>query len=88
MLPTLLDQPEKQKRHSYLYWEFLEQGGKQAVLLDKFKGVRLNTKKNPNGPIELYDITQDLRERINVADQHPDITTRIAQIMKQAHTDP
>ena len=88
MLPTLLGQPEKQKQHPYLYWEFLEQGGKQAVLLDKFKGIRLNTKKNPNAPIELYDITQDIRERTNIADRHPDITSRIAKIMKQAHTPP
>jgi len=88
MLPTLLGQSEKQKKHLYLYWEFLEQGGKQAVLLDKFKGIRLNTKKNPNAPIELYDITQDLSERTNVAEKHPNIVSRIAKIMQQAHNEP
>ena len=31
MVPTLLGQPEQQRPHDYLYWEFYEQGGKRAV---------------------------------------------------------
>jgi len=82
--PTLLGKGEQQK-HDHLYWEFYEGGGKQAVLKGKFKGIRLNTQKKPDGPLELYDITQDLSERTNVADQHPDIVAEMARIMKAEH---
>ena len=30
-VPTLTGRSEKQAKHKYLYWEFYEQGGKQAV---------------------------------------------------------
>ncbi|MCX5637924.1 MAG: arylsulfatase, partial [Planctomycetota bacterium] len=65
ILPTLLGQPDKQKKHEFLYWEFHEQGKKQAVRMGDWKGVRLNVAKNPPAvllrkneaagvPIELY----------------------------------
>jgi len=85
MLPTLLGQPEKQKTHEFLYWEFHEQGKKQAVRMGRWKGVRLNVAKKPDGPIELYDLEADLGEDENVADQHPDIVAQIAEYMKVSH---
>ena len=85
MLPTLLGQDDKQKKHEYLYWEFHEQGKRQAVRMGNWKGVRLNVAKNPDGPIELYDLKDDLAEKHNVANEHPDIVKRIEQYMKQAH---
>ncbi|MCJ7730381.1 MAG: arylsulfatase, partial [Sedimentisphaerales bacterium] len=45
MLPTLLGQTRKQKKHEFLYWEFHEQGKKQAVRMGDWKGVRLNVAK-------------------------------------------
>ncbi|MEN6425230.1 MAG: arylsulfatase [Phycisphaerales bacterium] len=86
ILPTLLGRPEMQQKHEYLYWEFHEQGKKQAVRMGDWKGVRLNVAKDPNGPIELYDLTGDMGEERNVADQHPDIVRRIATIMASART--
>ena len=56
---------KKQKKHDYLYWEFHEQGGKQAIRLDDWKAVRLNVKNDPNPPIELYNLTSDLHEDKN-----------------------
>jgi len=44
----------EQKKHAHLFWEFYEGGGKKAVLKGNWKGIRLNTFKNPDGPIELY----------------------------------
>ena len=49
----------KQKAHAHLYWEFLEQGGKQAVLKGNWKAVRVNWNANPDGPLELYYISKD-----------------------------
>jgi arylsulfatase A-like enzyme len=85
-LPTLLGKAEQQKEHPYLYWEFHEQGKKQAVRMGDWKAVRLDAAKDPNGPIELYNLKDDLGEERNVADQHPEIVERMAEIMKVART--
>ncbi len=84
-LPTLLGDSADQKQHAYLYWEFYEGGAKQAVRMGKWKGVRLNVRKNPNGPIELYDLSQDLGEKRNVAKHNAAIVKKIAAIMDEAH---
>jgi arylsulfatase A-like enzyme len=86
MLPTLLGKPDQQKQHAYLYWEFHEQGKKQAVRMGDWKGIRLNVAKDANGPIELYNLKDDLGEEHNVAEQHPEIVKRIAEIMREART--
>lgn len=71
--------------HPWLYWEFHEQGGKQAVRMGNWKGVKLNVIKDADGPIELYDLLTDVGEKNNVADQHPDIVQAIKKIMQQQH---
>jgi arylsulfatase A-like enzyme len=83
--PTLLGRP--QRRHEYLYWEFHEQGGKQAVRKGKWKAIRLQVKRDPNGPLELYDLDSDPFENNNVASEYPGITAQMARIMKEAHVD-
>ena len=84
-LPTLLGEAQ-QTKHDYLYWEFHEQGGKQAVLKGKWKAIRLNVQKDPNGPLELYDLETDEQEMNNIADQYPEVVAEMAAIMKEAHT--
>jgi len=74
-----------QVKHDYLYWEFHEQGGKQAIRMGKWKGIRLNLFKNRAAPIELYDLETDPKEVHNVAAQHPDIVKQIDQLMKTSH---
>ena len=71
--------------HDYLYWEFHEQGGKQAVRMENWKGVRVDLETNPEGPIELYDLDTDPGETMNVAAEHPELVAEIAAIMKSAH---
>ena len=83
-LPTLTgDGP--QATHEYLYWEFFERGGKQAVLKNNWKGVRLGVHANPNAPLELYDLSVDEQETYNVADGHPEIIAEIDSLMKASH---
>jgi len=84
-VPTLLDQGRKQGEHEYLYWEFHEQGKKQAVRMGEWKGVRLNVAKQPDGPIEMYNLKDDIGETRNVAARHPDIVAKIDEYMKAAH---
>lgn len=86
LLPTLLGKPEEQKEHPYLYWEFHEQGKKQAVRMGDWKAVRLNVAKDLSAPVELYNLRDDLGEERNVADQHPEIVEKMAEIMKTART--
>ena len=84
MVPELLGRPD-QKKHDYLYWEFHERGGRQAVRTDKWKAVRLNVRQNRNSPIELYDLEKDISEQHDLADQHPDIVDKMDRIMREAH---
>ena len=86
MVPTLLGRRLQQKKHDALYWEFHEQGKKQAVRMGNWKGVRLNVAKKPDGPIELYDLKNDIGEANNVADRHPDIVAKIEKYMKSLRT--
>jgi len=86
MLPTLLGRPAEQREHEYLYWEFHEQGKRQAVRMGDWKGIRQNVAKNPNGPIELYNLKNDIAEKDNIAARHPAIVSKIEECMKAART--
>jgi arylsulfatase A len=86
LAPTLLGK-ETQKSHDYLYWEFPMAAGQQAVRLGDWKGVRLNVKKQPDGPVELYDLKSDPAESRDVAAQHPEVVARITDIMRTARTE-
>lgn len=84
LLPTLLGL-SGQKKHDYLYWEFHEKGGKQAVRMGSWKGVRLNMTNNQDAPMELYNLDNDPEEKINIANRHPEIVQQINIIMQKAH---
>ncbi len=87
-LPTLLGQPEKQKKHEFLYWEFPGYGGQQAVRLGRWKGVRqglMRRNKRNRLRIELYDLENDIGEQHDVADQHPEVVAKIRRIMEREH---
>jgi len=76
---------EKQDKHNYLYWEFHEQGGKQAVRLGDWKGIRLNMSNNPEASIELYNLASDIGEQNNIANKNPEVVEKIVNIMKKEH---
>jgi arylsulfatase A-like enzyme len=71
LLPTLLR--KDQINHDYLYWEFTEQGGKQAIRKGNYKAIKLNVLENPDAEILLYNLKNDLKESKNIADQYPQI---------------
>ncbi len=86
MMPALTGKGQ-QKQHEYLYWEFHEAGGKIAVRMGEWKGVRLDYAKNHDSSIKLFNLQNDLHEDNNIADKHPDIVKKIEQIMSEAHTE-
>ncbi|MHC4672455.1 MAG: arylsulfatase [Planctomycetota bacterium] len=81
MVPTLLGQTEKQKKHRFLYWEFHSpyKKPKQAVRMGLWKAVRVGRRK----PLELYNLKNDISEQNNLTQQHPEIVNKIEQYMKQ-----
>lgn len=88
IVPTLRGQTGKQKKHDYLYWEFHERGGKQAVRIGKWKGLRENLRKTKGkSPLQLYDLSKDIGETKNVAADHPDIVAKMMKICDTAHVD-
>ena len=74
LLPTLLDKPEKQKKHEYLYWEHVKR--MQAVRMGDWKAVRLR----PGDKIQLYNLAEDIAESKDLAEQFPDLVTKISDI--------
>ncbi|MFT7197601.1 MAG: arylsulfatase A, partial [Marinoscillum sp.] len=82
-LPTLLG--KEQPKHKFLYWEFHERGGKQAVRMGDWKGIRLKMAKDQSAPIALYDLAADPSEENDLASQYPDIVAQIDQIMSEQH---
>ncbi|MFH4967731.1 arylsulfatase [Gaetbulibacter sp. M240] len=82
-LPELLG--KEQKDHDFLYWEFHEQGGKKAVRKGKWKAVKLNCFNPSKTKIELYDLSSDLGEEHNVADEYPEIVKELSTIMENEH---
>lgn len=81
-LPTITGHPDQQRQHEYLYSEFYEQGGKQAVRWGDWKAVRMPI---GTGRTELYDLATDLGEQHDVAAQHPDVVHRMEKMMDEAH---
>lgn len=84
-LPELLGKP--QKKHDALYFEFHEQGGKQAIIEGKWKCIRLNTKDKSKTTIELYNLENDISESNNLANQYPGIVDELISKMTKSHTE-
>ncbi|MEQ8419671.1 MAG: sulfatase-like hydrolase/transferase, partial [Arenibacter algicola] len=85
-LPALM-QNGNQKQHDYLYWEFHEKGGRQAIRKGDWKAVKYDVLKNADAPMELYNLKEDLGEENNVAQLHPEVVSEMQAIFDTARTD-
>lgn len=81
--PALRGAP--QPRHDFLYWEAVDEGGKQAVRWGDWKGVRKGVSKNAAAPFELYDLAKDPFESRNLAAEHPEVLAKLAAIAQASH---
>lgn len=82
ILPALLG-VGKVEQAPFLYWEFHEQGSKQAVRMGPWKAIR-----NKLGePLELYDLTKDIAEKNNLAKEQSAIVAKVEDYLKTARTE-
>jgi len=88
MAPTLFGKPARQKNHHHLFWDFTGYGGQLAVRMGKWKGIKKGLVKNPDAPLELYDLEADIGEQNNVADKYPEIAKQIETIMREDRSMP
>jgi arylsulfatase A-like enzyme len=83
IIPTLLGEKaagRKQKMHEFLYWEHKEQ---VAVRMDSYKAI----KPGKNRPFELYDLSNDISEKNDIANEHPEILNQMKAYAKLSHTE-
>ncbi len=80
-LKPYLEDETKTPEERVMYWEFYEPNFRQAVRFGKWKGVRLKR----TGKVEVYDLSVDPWESHNIAEAHPDIAQRLAEIMDREH---
>lgn len=84
MVPTLTGKG-KQLRHKYLYWEFHESGGRQAVRAGKWKLVKLQVKNTDKTTYELYDLKRDPGEEQNLQNKKKSVYKRLQKYIEEAH---
>lgn len=74
----LLGEPEKQRKHEYLYWEL---GQKRAVRSGNWKATRPGRGKS----WELYDLSSDPSERNDLSKERPELLKSLKQFAQDAH---
>ena len=85
-LPVLQGEEEKQRCHEYIYYEFYEMGGKQSILKDGWKLVRLNVSKPEKLVEELYYLPEDIGEERNRIADNQVKADELRRLMDKAHT--
>lgn len=85
-LPTLLGQD--QPKHDYLVWDFAGYGGQLALRQGNWKAILKNLHKNPEAPMELYDLSLDPSESTNLAAEHPDKVAAMTGTLIKARDEP
>lgn len=83
-LPALLGQ-SVQKQHDYLYWEFHELGGRQALLKDGWKLVKLQVKDASKMTVELYNLNADPGETKDLSKDQPEKVKELDLLIREAH---
>ena len=75
-LPTLLGE-QPQRNHPFLYWEYRNQ---KAIRVENWKAIQ-----NNQNDWELYDLSTDIEEKSNVADQHASTVSQLIALAAAAH---
>jgi arylsulfatase A-like enzyme len=82
LVPTLTGRQAEQVKHKYLYWEFYEQGSRQAVRFNRWKAIR---EPMLTGTVQLFDLQSDLAEQHDLAAENADLVAQAVAYMDEAH---
>ena len=85
-MPKILSQ-ENQQKHDFLYWEFHEQKGRQAVRKGDWKLIRQGISDEKGPWLELYNIKADIHEDNNLAEKEPEKVKELTIIMDNNRTE-
>ena len=83
LVPTLTG-GKGQKEHDYLYFEFQELGGRQALRQGPWKLVHMNIREE-NARLELYNLDEDPGETKDLSQAFPERTAALKALMDSAH---
>jgi len=83
-LPALKGKKQS-KKHQPFYWEFYEQGGKQAILSGDWKLIKFNVKTPEKAYFELYNLKDDLSEKNNLAASNPSMLQILSKLMDEQY---
>ena len=82
-LPTLVGDFDRQPKHDFLYWEFDTSISRRAARKGDYKLVTI-TKKNPDTTsVELFNISNDISEEYNLAEENPKIVEELMNVIDQ-----
>ena len=84
LLPMLEGKKKGQKQHDFLYFEFQEMGGRQAVRQGPWKLVHMNI-RNDRECYELYNLDEDPSETTDIMAEYPEIADELKTIMVESH---
>lgn len=84
-LPSLLG--KEQKQHEFLYWEFHESEGRQAVRKGDWKLVSYQVLNPEKTTVQLFNLEEDISEENDVADKYPEIVKELSELMKTARNE-
>ena len=83
-VPELTGEGE-QRNHDYLYWEFHENNGRQAIRKGDWKAVKYDV--HNNGKIELYNLATDVSEEKNLTEKYPEKVAYFDSLMRASRTE-
>jgi arylsulfatase A-like enzyme len=84
ILPTLNGKDQK-LGDRVMYWEFYEKEGWRAVRFGKWKAIQNGMHRKEHRSIELYDLSVDIGEKFDVADENPEILRKVEEIFTAEH---
>ena len=79
-LPTLLGQGDRQKEHEYLYWASQEGETSVGVRWGNWKLVKYRGSQDQPGGWRLYDLSRDIGEENDIADNLDFVETILAML--------
>ncbi|WP_152285540.1 arylsulfatase [Flavicella marina] len=92
LLPTLIGDTKNQEIAPYLYWKYTDwKATKQAIRIGDMKGIaiHLNSSKKRTEqdlPFELYDLSKDIGEQVNIAANNPEMVKKMKSILYKLNT--